>query len=94
MARFAEGDHDGPMIEVPAGRRHESPAQRKVRMQRNLLWLWATERGLPDPLTGKTRLYTTFELAKLWGAGRQTIYDGIHIAKAVLLLKSRIADED
>jgi len=51
------------------------------REARNLLWLRYSTRG-PD-LDGRQRPWTVREIAAVWGAGEQTVRDGIAWAKGL-----------
>jgi hypothetical protein len=48
-----------------------------------MLWLFAVEVGLHDPVTGRVRPHSTEELAQIFGVGPRSVQLGIQRARAI-----------
>lgn len=50
------------------------------RKRRNALWLYATTKGLHDPIQNRVRCYSVGDLAALWGVTSKSVRNGIRDA--------------
>jgi hypothetical protein len=83
LVALALGTSNGQAVDAarPSPPVPNSHAQATAR--RYMLWLLATEHGLPDPVTRRTRHYSTAELALLWGTSANSIRVGITRARRI-----------
>jgi hypothetical protein len=80
---LALGSSNGKAVDAAKPTPSRPNSRDQFTARRNLLWLLAVEDGLPDPVTRRTRIYTSAELARLWGTSHVNVRVGITRARQI-----------